>query len=175
MQKDTFKEKVLSMTAKEIIMSMVEGLQNPVITINMDTYGEAIEGVCFGCAATNAVCKISGKVFTEDNIDEDLRSNFLKTDRLFLSEFEMAIDNLRAGGIKSYNFYANEIGIAQIKKNIGIKIPECGLHPGNGTQQRPFCKKIANTAGAVNNIAHPDKNEGHNNFCKICHSQLLVF
>ena len=122
---DNFKTTVQNMTAKEIIMAMVEGLKNPVIKVKMDTFGESTKGVCFGCAATNAVCKISGKVFTKENIDEDFRNQFLKTDGQFLNIFELGIDNLRAGSIRYYNSYAKEIGMAQIKCN-GKKLPKLG-------------------------------------------------
>jgi len=56
-------EKIKSMTAKEHIMNMVEGLRNPMTVINMDTFGEKREdGVCFGCAATNSICRLIGSI-----------------------------------------------------------------------------------------------------------------
>jgi len=65
----TFRQQVLSMTAGEIIMSMVKGLEKPVTKIDMDTYGQTRDGVCYGCAATNTVCKIAKVKFTQNNID----------------------------------------------------------------------------------------------------------
>ena len=41
----TFKQKVQSMTAKEIIMAMVEGLKNPVVKVDTGTFGEERDGV----------------------------------------------------------------------------------------------------------------------------------
>lgn len=131
-----FQEKVRSMTAAEIIRAMVESLiPPPAIRIDMGTYGEARnvnitkgfsilglqiikpkkEVVCFGCAATNTVCKISGSVFTKEVIGEpELRAKFIETDRSFLSVFESAINQLRLGNIRAYNKDAKTGEFAQI-------------------------------------------------------------
>jgi len=58
-----FEKRIKSMSAKEIILTMVESLRNPVTEINMDTYGRAVlkhtgEIVCYGCAATNTILKL---------------------------------------------------------------------------------------------------------------------
>lgn len=117
-----FKEKVQAMTGDEIIIAMVEGLQNPVMKINMNTFGIMEDNICFGCAATNAVCKISGKVFNAKNIYwRSERAQFIQTEERFLNLFESAIDGLRKGLIWSYNNCAEEIGIAQIK--YGFDLP----------------------------------------------------
>lgn len=67
-----FKQKVQSMTAKEIIMAMVESLiPPPLIKVDMGTFGTTeitkpatkflgwtlrkAESICFGCAATNTI------------------------------------------------------------------------------------------------------------------------
>lgn len=116
----TFKEKVQSMTAKEIIMAMVEALTHPpIINVNMKTFGEVDEkGVCFGCAATNTVCQISGMVFTKDNITNRLRrSTFIDGNEegcSFLYTFENAIDALRLGRISTYNGWARLGKFAEI-------------------------------------------------------------
>lgn len=117
-----FRQKVQSMTAKEIIMAMVNGLKARHVAINMTTFGDVIDGVCYGCAATNTICEISGVVFNESNIFEpyhaegvglkDGDSHLLV---LFISRFEHAINFLRMGQIKSYNIIARQNGIAEIK------------------------------------------------------------
>jgi hypothetical protein len=131
-----FKEKVQSMTAKEIIMSMVDSLIDPLVNVDMGSYGFVKrvpikflgikfggKGVCFGCAATNTICNISGKVLDKSNIkDSTLRANFINSDPYFLSHFEYAIDHLRQGALASYNRIANEFGFAQIKRN-DIELP----------------------------------------------------
>ena len=75
---NNFKEKVQAMSAKEIIMAMVEGLRNPVTKIHMGTYGKVEGDVCYGCAATNAICKI-GKI----SLDEFLKVANLKVVKQF--------------------------------------------------------------------------------------------
>lgn len=128
-----FKEKVQSMTASQIILLMVESLRNPVIPVNMDTYGRfynnEVEGkVCQGCAATNMNLSIIGMT------GEDLWLKFnkigyldaspfrgdqyvdLEGDINFIPTFEMAINNLRIGNIEAYNIYAEELQLAPIKQ-----------------------------------------------------------
>ncbi len=124
-----FKQKVQSMTAKEIITAMVESLTPPpLIKIDMASYGEIktqtyffglfTKKVCFGCAATNTICKISGKKFTTQNImSTSSRAEFIFVDATFLNHFERAIDCLRRGDVDSYNERAKIIAIATIKPN----------------------------------------------------------
>ena len=118
-QQQSFKEKVQSMTAKEIIMAMVEGLQSPAVKVDMDTFGSVKGGICFGCAATNTVCKISGKVFDGYNIWDVIdRGILINSDPDFLDLFESAIDALRQGGTTAiYNSYAKDAGFATIEYN----------------------------------------------------------
>lgn len=114
MQK-TFKETVLAMSAKEIIMNMVEGLRHPSVRVAMTTYGGFVDGICFGCAATNMACRISGKVFTDDRINFlSNRSAFIGVDLEFLHSFEKAINCLREGNIDDYNCFAFDIGMTKI-------------------------------------------------------------
>lgn len=138
-----FKEKVQSMTAKEIIMAMVKALTRPpIINIEMSSYGHvvettvitkrffglykksAIKKLCFGCAATNTICQITGKKFTPDNISEPKdRAEFINSDTKFLDRFECAIDMLRRGNIKAYNEEAEIAGIATIEYDHTIEYP----------------------------------------------------
>jgi len=124
---NNFKEKVQAMSAKEIIMVVVEGLRNPVTKIDMGTYGEVDDGVCYGCAATNAICKI-GKISLDEFLKvEPLNSmkRFAKNldHRDFIVMFETAIDHLRTGNIEAYNVCANEISIATISIPYGFRLP----------------------------------------------------
>lgn len=120
----TFKEKVQSMSAKEIIETMVEALKNPITKISMVTYGYVENNICYGCAATNTICKI-------ENIDYDSLllvggnySSIITTNRIFLDGFESAIDNLRRGSINDYNEYAEEFNFAVIKVIPQFELPE---------------------------------------------------
>jgi hypothetical protein len=132
----TFKEQVQKLSAKEIVMSMVNGLRNPAVKVRMETYGDSLpikslfglmtKEVCIGCAATNAICNLTKVKFTpksiknrsytienhlgNENICEDLDEA-----EIFLGHFESAIDFLRQGNIPSYNYIASSKGFAQIK------------------------------------------------------------
>ena len=111
-----FKNVVKAMTIKEIVMAMINGLRNPHVEVNMGTYGDVKDNICFGCAATNTVCEITGKTFTAENIEyyKD-RANFIGTNIRFLILFEEAINDLRTGQMfSSYNRCAKQIGIAKV-------------------------------------------------------------
>ena len=110
-----FEEKVKALSAKEIIMAMVIGLQKEYIKVNMNYFSGVIDGVCFGCAATNALCHISGVVFNKDTIRS--RPETVNCGYSFLMGFEYAINDLRKGNIKDYNQYAQGHGFAGIIPN----------------------------------------------------------
>lgn len=119
----TFKEKVQSMTGKQILKAMIDGLEKPWVEVNMCTFGNTRKvsswktlfiprEKCFGCAATNAICQISGKVFPLDKIyTSNARAGFLHIDQGFLDTFESAIDDLRCGKVQSYNFCVEQIDV----------------------------------------------------------------
>jgi len=113
----TFEQKVLAMTAKEVILLMVSAVENPVIKLDFDTFGEVYDDVCYGCAATNAVCKISGVVFDKTNIEDWHHAEAVNAPERFISHFELAIDSLSSGDVDAYNnLYAKQIGMAKITR-----------------------------------------------------------
>lgn len=107
MTAEQFEEKVKSMTGKEIVLAMIEGLENPVMEVDMSTYGEIKNDICYGCAATNAVCKI-GRFEPAYYINEKGME--------FWGTFEYAINSLRLGDIIYYNAYAQMGGFAKLPK-----------------------------------------------------------
>jgi hypothetical protein len=118
----TFQDKVRSMSAKEIIMNMVEALQDPILKVAMNTFGDAADGICYGCAATNSICRIAGVVFTEGNIERTRhRAKFIGSSEDFLSDFEDAIDSLRRGHVIVYNYLSGKIDIALITIPVGFE------------------------------------------------------
>lgn len=123
--KITFEEKVKGMTAGEIIMAMVDGLKKKHVQIDMLTFGESEDGICYGCAATNAICEINGVIFTPTVINtERKRREFVNSnDRAFYFDFELAIDYLRKGRVKDYNELANKQGFAEITHHEGMHLP----------------------------------------------------
>lgn len=117
-----FEEKVKSMTAYDIIMAMVDGLRKPRTKIDMSTFGAIEEGVCYGCAATNAILHImeASKEGVEDHIRTSQNRNTCPLD---VAQFEVAIDHLREGEVDLYNLYAKDCGIAQITPMPGQELP----------------------------------------------------
>ena len=107
--------KIKSMTAKEIIMSMVDGLMNPVTKIDMYTFGWYEDGICYGCAATNAICRI-GMLDPEVELLSMSGPKYRKYSDL-ISGFEDAVDCLRNGYIKRYNSLAQKYGFATITES----------------------------------------------------------
>lgn len=123
-----FIKKAQSLSAKEIIMSMVNGLKNPTTDfIAMHTFGDIVGPTCFGCAATNAICLIGGiekKELFEYQIYKSAKNLFPdKEEADFVSSFEEAIDYLRYGKIDFYNELAETIGISEIKNIPSICLP----------------------------------------------------
>jgi hypothetical protein len=120
-----FEEVVRAMSAKDIILAMVESLREPCVIVNMGTYGEvSMDGKCYGCAATNTICRISGIKFTKDNVERlGDRAIAVNSSRKFLDDFESAIDDLRKGDIARYNGIADTIDIAKIRYHGDISLP----------------------------------------------------
>jgi hypothetical protein len=115
---------VKSMTSSEIIETMVKGLKKPVTNISMTNYGIVRDGICYGCAATNTICKIAGinlKEFLLINPTNTMEYLF-NTKSEFINRFETAINFLRLNDIMMYNCVAEEINIARIK-NTDFNLP----------------------------------------------------
>ena len=121
-----FQEKVQSMTAKQIILSMVEGLKKQHVIIDMETYGRVHKNVCYGCAATNTICEISGitpKASWRNRLFCDKFAYLTKCENHFIRLFEQAIDALRSGNISEYNQHAECGRFAPIERK-GLELPE---------------------------------------------------
>ena len=94
-----------SMTAKDLILLMVDSLQNPITDkVNMETYGTLQDGICFGCAATNTlynICDITNKYAIND-FHHQVPSLIYEENKIIL-KLEFAINALRLGDIPLYN------------------------------------------------------------------------
>ena len=121
-------EKIKSMSAKEIILAMINGLKNPVVNVSMSTYGHKTNGICYGCAATNLICSVGGLDPQKELPDWRNGGSIYAVISPFLSAFEMAIDKLRLGDIEYYNDFASEYGFAEIKEPIGCELPPIRGH-----------------------------------------------
>lgn len=121
----SFKEKVQSMTAKEIIMAMVTGLkENPFnIKINMWSFGwKNANDDIQGCAAMVTICGIAGKMFDFEKSGKRKFSS-IEEDENFIDNFESAIDCLRHGFLPQYNEFAEELKIPLIENPDDIYLP----------------------------------------------------
>jgi hypothetical protein len=128
-----FKEKVRSLSAKEIILAMVEGLQNPTATVDMSSYGKIKHGICYGCAALNTICKIGD--YTTDHLKANtlfqpyqnrvtiLRESLTTTNMSFIGHFEDSIEYLRLGNVRYYNSYANKCATSRIVDDPRFDLP----------------------------------------------------
>src|SRR5690606_4949256 len=114
---EQLEQNIKSMTAKEIVLAMVDSLKNPVTKVLMSTFGFKENGICYGCAATNTICKLGG---LDPHIelgtwDSDGKRKYVENSR-FLDYFEDAIDSLRQGNIEYYNEIAKTWQFAKINK-----------------------------------------------------------
>src|SRR5690606_26829188 len=116
-----FEHKVKTMSAHDIIMSMVEGLRKPRTEIDMYTFGRIKEGICYGCAATNAILHVMDAGTKEEVVDHISASNAYRS--YAMKKFELAIDWLRRGRMDMYNEVAVVFGIAKITPIPGVKLP----------------------------------------------------
>lgn len=123
---EQLEQKIKSMTAKEIILAMIDSLKNPVTKIEMSTFGYKERGICYGCAATNTICKL-GDLDPHIELGEyDLfqgRGYVMYNKDGFLDNFENAIDFLRQGDIESYNDIADSFQFAKINRAKYYYIP----------------------------------------------------
>jgi len=120
-----FVKVVKNMTAKQIIMSMVNGLKNPITEIRMNTYGCIYNNICYGNASTNTICYIAA-VTTEEflkGFNERHRESYGEKNIDFLDVFEKAIAHLCMGNVNYYNILGNNIKIAKIYNNSIINLP----------------------------------------------------
>ena len=125
--------KIRSLTPKQVIMAMVDGLKNPKTKISMSTFGYQENGVCYGCAATNALCQLFGiqnpvgwlPSLNDDKVQEPcsrtpgFRISASKLNEITedIMDFENAVDYLRRGDLDAANFALAVLDIAPIRYN----------------------------------------------------------
>lgn len=123
--------KIRSLTPKQVIMSMVEGLKNPKTKISMSTFGYQEGGVCYGCAATNTLCQIfdiqnpvgwlpvvnDSEVLDSCSITPGFRLSAPKLYEITedIRLFEYAVDYLRRGDLLFANFSLSKLDINPIR------------------------------------------------------------
>ncbi|MCK5608229.1 hypothetical protein KAR91_40485, partial [Candidatus Pacearchaeota archaeon] len=75
----------------------LETIPNGSFKIDMTTFGNIDNNVCYGCAATCALQQLYDVRFTSDNIFK--RDRVLDIDMIALAQFENAVDMFRTGNI----------------------------------------------------------------------------
>lgn len=63
--KKTLVSKILALKPSEAIELMIKVNLNPLTVLDQSTFGEVIEGSCYGCSACNALLSLSGLKETE--------------------------------------------------------------------------------------------------------------
>lgn len=95
----------------DIIFTMVRGLQNKWVVLNMNSYGgwgwsySSNQEICYGCAATNTLCELMQAPFPKENIyGRENRLSVINYDTKFkdLQFFETSIDSLRRGNFLTF-------------------------------------------------------------------------
>lgn len=133
-----FKEKIQSLTAKEVVELMIDAMENPVIKLDFDSLpGAVAENKRIACAATNIVCKLTNKseVSFEKDIDDLTfsagRAHVFRINSMLLRNFEIIINFLRLGNIIYYNSWA---GILKMTK-LPIPVKQLPRLNNNFTKQ----------------------------------------
>lgn len=114
-------------TPSNALKHMVEGLKKEWVAIDFDTFGSESYGVCYGCAATNAICNIANKRLFADSIyGLWRRSAALNFRRDELGIFESALDDIRKG--PSWDLFI----FFRIERELYIKIEMPNFYMDNG-------------------------------------------
>lgn len=109
---------VKTLTPKQVVELMIDAVENPVVTLDFDTFGTFDGYNCTACAATNMAMKLCKIKASDDSVKTDLfesifgRSNLFKIEYHFLDHFESAINHLRCARIDGYNNYAKLLEMA---------------------------------------------------------------
>jgi len=102
----------------DIVDTMIKGLKKEWVKIDMNTYGDLVDDVCFGCAATNTLCELMQEPFTENNIVEYKRRGKMGLTESELDSFEEAINDFRCSNIILFLY-----NLGKIKNLLSFSLP----------------------------------------------------
>ena len=109
-----FEEKVRSLSFKQILGYLIEGLENPDYEIDMHQFAKVNKKICYVCAATSAISKMGNVIFPIEKIEySEFRSDLLNCSISFFWDFETALDKLREGDLINYNLMADELNFSK--------------------------------------------------------------
>lgn len=126
----------------EALEAMVRGLRATKESggkrqINMQSFGEYDNGVCYGCCATYALAELIPDIQISEKLNDVVRLNVAirntnKPNASRVSDFEMAMSSLRRGDMRRlFEFFGADTAA------INMQAP-WGLSEGNWEQQLPF-------------------------------------
>jgi hypothetical protein len=119
----TLVDKIKALTPKQFVMAMVDGLRARYAIVDMGSYGYIEDGLCYGCAATNAIAKVNGSLYPIDEVKINVnhfRTSFdwyhatISNDpgnESFIVTIEQAYNCLRVADIFMCNFYLDRVGL----------------------------------------------------------------
>lgn len=144
----TFEQKVRSMTASQLIQAMIDGLNAGYYTVDMSTFGASLLDTCFGCAATHAICHISGVRPTFSDLNTTTCEDWARsvndgTRFSFFDRIEDFFDYLRRGCIGHANEILADLGMsAQIV--VDPSLPKMhGLYTDDWKSGLPVFQRLA--------------------------------
>jgi hypothetical protein len=115
-------DKVKSMSELEFLNLMIDSIENPVTNLDMHTFGDIRNNFCYGCLATNTICKlltiesadlsiIKGRYFFNyGNMSRKLDGR--------LCHFESMIDHIRTGSYQRYINVTTALDITPLSKEL---------------------------------------------------------
>jgi hypothetical protein len=89
----------------DVVNAMINGLTNKWAKVSMMSFGhyDSDRKICFGCAATNSLCELLKRPFTEDEIHNSFyRAEVFKCDRNVMQHFENSVNFLRMGDLQAF-------------------------------------------------------------------------
>lgn len=145
----TFKEKLKSLTAKQLVQVMIDGINRGWVKMDfniwLDYYHDehTNQTVVCGCAATAAICEINGGYYMPPNVELSRinRTVALGIGYAELDNLEMAYDSLARGSIKGFNVYAKFLDLSLLPDNMSLPM----LHNGNYMTNLPEFQKYADS------------------------------
>lgn len=122
-----FIEKVKSMKPSEIVQAMIDGLRARHAQIRMSSFGQIIDGVCYGCAATNAILHIDSTTINYYKyISGEEYEVFDNEIAEFIEQFEAIINDLRCNRVFGANLTCYELLGFRLPDDYGKSLPYLG-------------------------------------------------
>lgn len=134
------------LTGIDILEAMIIGLEKEWVKVNMNVYSMLYNGICFGCAATNALCELIQKPLPKiyflkgDRLEYYSKHSLL--DKYTLGMLEVAIDFLRSGNIINYNSICESEFPQLILPILDLELPK--LNTENYKENLIFYKNYLN-------------------------------